>query len=190
MEKVIKLMRPSAGHANINNTAGPGFYIDVFRARRAAFLTCEVKATLEERDMEDSFGMIPFPKFDEAQENYYTNTTYRTSWLTMPKTQKDPERAGVIVDALSYESFHDILPIYYDVTVSQKGLRNDDSIEMLDIIRASRGIEFSVALGPCKNFYNQLITITKTEDNTLSSYAASEKPAVEQAMKDLAAALS
>ena len=189
MEKMIKLMRPSAGHANINNTSGPGFYIDVFRARRAAFLTCEVKATLEERDMEDSFGMIPFPKFDESQKNYYTNTTYRASWLTFPKTLKDPERAGVIVDALSYESFNDILPLYYDVTVSQKGLRNDDSIEMLDIIRASRGIEFSVCFGPCKNFYNQLSSIVKSENNTLASYAASEKTAVEQSIKDLVEAV-
>ena len=49
-----------------------------------------------------------------------------------------------------------VLPIYYNVRVSQKGLRNDDSIEMLGIIRDARYFEPSLVYSWTTNLYNSL----------------------------------
>ena len=43
-----------------------------------------------------------------------------------------------MLDAASYLSYTDVLPVYYNVTIAQKGLRDDESIEMLGIIQSSR----------------------------------------------------
>lgn len=40
-----------------------------------------------------------------------------------------------------------IIFVYDNVTVSQKGLRNENSIEMMEIINGSRGVEFSQVTG-------------------------------------------
>ncbi len=179
MEKLMEIFKTSAGYVLFDNTAtNSSYYIRMFKIDRAAFLTCEVKAVNEERDMESTYGLLPNPKFDEAQEKYHTNTTNGAMYLTVPVTQRDPEFAGVVLDALTYESWKTVLPAYYDVRLSQKGLRNDDSIEMLQIVRESRGVEFSQILGLTKDFYTQHSSMVKNENNTLASYAASQKDLV------------
>jgi len=104
--------------------------------------------------------------------------SYNSTFLTVPKTQNDPERTGVILDALTYESYHDVLPIYYDVMVSQKGLRNEDSIEMLDIIYNTRGIEFSNIFGITNSFVSSYNSQIKSESLSLASLAASAKEGI------------
>jgi len=181
MEKIISILNPKNGQAHINNsTNAAGFYITGFKEGRSAFLSCEVKAALEERDMDDTFGLLPNPKYDEDQEDYYSNTTSGTFLLTAPTTQTDTAMAGTILDALAYESWDDVLEIYYDITVSQKGLRNDDSIEMLDIVRSTRGIELSMVIGVAMDYYSTISKMAKNNDNTMASYTASVKDAFSQ----------
>ena len=91
--------------------------------------------------MESTFGLVPMPKLDDSQEEYRSYVAYNTAFLVIPTTQKNTARAGFILDALNYESYIDTLPIYYDVTLSQKGLRNEESIEMLELIRENRGAD-------------------------------------------------
>ena len=38
-----------------------------------------------------------------------------------------------MIDALTYRSYETVLPVCYENRVAQKGLRNEDSIEMLGI---------------------------------------------------------
>ena len=154
-------------------------YEDIFRAGRALFITCELKASLEERDMDDTFGLLPFPKYDEKQEDYQTNMNFISCFLTVPITQKDPQMAGVILDSLTYESYKTVLPVYYDVTVSQKGLRNEESIEMLDIIHNTRGIEFTQVFGITNNMCASLSTMIKNESGGASSIIQKELPKIE-----------
>lgn len=48
-------------------------------------------------------------------------------------TNQNTQQAGVILDEFSYQIYKDLMPVFYDVTVSQKGLRNEESIEMFGI---------------------------------------------------------
>jgi len=87
------------------------------------------------REMDDDFGIIPAPKYDEAQENYYTYIIpYEVLVSVIPVSAASPERSGVAVQALSIYSAHYLTPAYYDLTITGKGLRDEDSAEMLDII--------------------------------------------------------
>ena len=122
-------------------------YLSMFANDRALFMTGELKSAMEERDMVSDFGILPFPKLEES-DNYRTLVNgCATALLCVPVTNKDLDRTGVILDALSYESNESVLPVYYDVTVSQKGLRNDDSIEMLEIIKETRSCELADFFG-------------------------------------------
>ena len=150
-------------------------YEKIFKAGRAFFVGAEIKATSVFRDFEDTFGLLPPPKLDEAQENYETWVNFLVPVLTVPVTTKDPERTGIILDALSYLSTKDVLPIYYNVTVSQKGLRNDDSIEMLDIIRDARYFEPSLAYGWTNSLFDSLRNSLVRGDGNVASMIASNK---------------
>ena len=191
VDKLNILFNKTNGHAEgSTNATAANNYISMFRSRRAGFLTAELKATLELRDMNDNFGLLPMPKYDEAQAEYITMTGYSTTLLTVPKTQTDPERTGVILDALSYESWKNVLPVYYDVTIEQKGLRNEDSIEMLDIIREGRTAEFTRVLGITNTYVTSLYNMILSGSNTLASLAASNKTALETSIKTVVDAMA
>ena len=54
----------------INDKEGGLEYSKIFREGRALFMDYTVLGTMRMRDMEDDFGIIPCPKFDESQDQY------------------------------------------------------------------------------------------------------------------------
>ena len=86
------------------------------------------------RDKDYSFGLLPLPKYDENQENYIGKPFYGTPCLSIPVTVSDPGKVAEISDALAYLSYKDVWGVFRKVTLEQKNLRNEDSIEMLDIL--------------------------------------------------------
>ena len=87
------------------------------------------------REVESDFGVLPNPKFDEAQEKYCNeNDPYGTGFFSVPVTCADPERTGIVIEAFSARSMQILLPAYYDKTLQGKYMRDNDSLEMLEII--------------------------------------------------------
>jgi hypothetical protein len=90
------------------------------------------------RPMEDDFGIIPMPKYDEAQERYYAYVIpYDIFSSAVPVTAEDPSVSGSVLQVLAILSAYYITPAYYDITITGKGLRDEESADMLDIILAS-----------------------------------------------------
>jgi len=183
-EKINKILI-GTGHAIADTSASDKNYIKLFREGRASFLLAELKASLELRDMKDSFGLLPMPKLDEEQKDYHTMVGFNTTLLTVPKTQANAERTGTVLDALSYESWKNILPIYFDVTLEQKGLRNENSIEMLEIIRSGVAVEPTLLLGITKSYVNTVDSNLLYSDGNLASLAASNKASLETKLQSV-----
>lgn len=188
IDKLALILNQQNGNSYANNgsdlSAQLG-YLYAFSADRALFLTCELKATLELRDMNSNFGLLPMPKFDESQDDYITYVNPVSCLLCVPKTNPDLHRTGVILDALSYESWKSVLPVYYDVTVSQKGLRNEDSIEMLTIVRNTRNFQMSGMYGITSALSQSLAKEVMNGTGTAASTIASAQPTVEKKLADL-----
>jgi len=87
------------------------------------------------------------------------------------------------MDALTYESYENILPIFYDVTLSQKGLRNEESIEMLQIIRDTRFFDLGDAYGWTTKVQNSVRNALDKGNAGVASLIAAEKPAIDAAIK-------
>jgi hypothetical protein len=95
------------------------------------------------RNMDTDFGIIPYPKFDEAQEKYGHYVDGHATLMAVPITVSNPEKDGVIIEALSYDSYKNLLPIYYDTIITTKFTRDEESAAMLDIIYNSRVFDFA-----------------------------------------------
>lgn len=90
---------------------------------------------LELRDMETDFGLVPFPKYDEQQTDYYTYLSDNwTDCLMVPSTCSDPERIGNVLNAMGYYSQQLIYPEVVERTVYNKTTRDEKASDMLDII--------------------------------------------------------
>ena len=84
------------------------------------------------RAMEVDFGILPFPKYDEAQKDYISLNT--AGLMLIPMDVKDVEMAGIVTELMAAESRRMTIPIYFDVLLNSKVTRDVESEEMLDII--------------------------------------------------------
>ncbi len=86
------------------------------------------------REMESDYGVIPNPKFDEAQADYISCIYNDYTPVEVPTTSADPERAGVILENLCAQTYRQVKDVYLEDMLSQKLVRDEASIEMLNLI--------------------------------------------------------
>ncbi len=156
-----------------------GGYLHVFSTGRSLFVTGEIKAAQTLRDMTDTFGIIPFPKYDESQEDYVTDLVLQLFYLTIPITNQRLDMTATIVEAMTHDSFTDVIPVYYEQTVEQKGLRNDESIEMLEIMRQTRTVDPGVVFGWTNTLNDTIRVKLFAGDANVASDIESAKTSIE-----------
>jgi len=162
-----------------------GGYYYMFINNRAGFVTTELKGTTVLRTMDSDYGILPAPKLDEDQEEYVTYLNEVAGRFAIPTTNPDPEFAAVIFDVLSYDSYNDVLPIYRDSTLSQKGLRDEESIEMLNIIIDGRITELGKVYGFINDMEKELETMFLAGENTAASIMAKYEKTIPAAIDAL-----
>ena len=153
IEKFVTLMndRNSVTYATQYSGFGNVFtevFIPMFMENRGLFYNNQLLVAMQLRNMEADFGILPSPKYDEAQENYITGAN--NSWISfilVPVTNSQLDMTGHVLDCMGYYGQQIVTPAYIDTTVMGKALRDDDSAEMLELILGSR--TFDIA-----NFYN------------------------------------
>ena len=86
------------------------------------------------RSMKTDYGIIPYPKYDEDQDGYYTFQHDQVGVFAIPVTSKKADMAGAVLEAMSSESSKTVVPAYYNVALKSKYTRDSESAEMIDII--------------------------------------------------------
>ncbi|MBQ7298950.1 MAG: hypothetical protein IJW77_03815 [Clostridia bacterium] len=138
------------------------------------------------RDMEDDFGILPYPKLDESQKSYATTTLNEVTMVGIPITAPDPELSALMTEALCRESHDTVAPAFYDIALKGKYTRDENSVEMIELIRDSLTFDIgwmhTVICGLSAYQYYALVN-EKTTD--FSSWYASKKSAFEKGVSDL-----
>ena len=114
---------------------GNDFSESAFKEDRALFLThITESAAVHLRDMESDYLILPVAKYDEAQEGYRTGVNlWATAYVGVPLAAAD-EKTGFITEAMAYWSYKNMRPIAFDLTYKAKTVRDERSVEMLDIV--------------------------------------------------------
>jgi hypothetical protein len=146
--------------------------MDLFLAKQAVFSIASIGSPTGEglRNFEDEYGMLPLPKWDENQTNYYTMSPGEHTVLAVPKTVKDVEFVGTIVEALSAESYKQVTPTLYEIALKTRYLRDNESKEILDIIIDGRMYEFGYLYDGFQGFAFMLSGMLGQNNNNFESY--------------------
>jgi len=97
------------------------------------------------RQNEFEFGILPLPKFDEIQDNYYsTGSHYNLAAYLMPITTSDVERSATLFEAMAGISAYTLTPAYYEVSLMGKYIRDDESAESITIILENRSYDVGI----------------------------------------------
>lgn len=178
-EKIAGITSVKGEFIEINDSSNNKHYELAFADSRCLMTIAELKASNKFRNMNDSFGVLPMPKYDEAQENYVCYRAPATIYLCVPVTNTMLPETAAVLDAASYLSYTDVLPVYYNVTIAQKGLRDDESIEMLEIIQSSRYFDIGRVFGWTTNLYNAIENSLLKGKSDVASTIAKQKSKVE-----------
>ena len=139
-EKMVSLF---SDYGAFQNTADYKDDKDAFREGRVMFIDVRPMDLDTLRDMEDDFGILPHPKYDEHQKNYRQFVRGVGNFVGVPATCPDPGLSSVVIEALAAESYRRITPAYFEVVLTIKYTRDDESQDMIEIIADNRvyGIE-------------------------------------------------
>lgn len=144
----------------------------VFKSGRLMFMDGGLGGAKSLRDMDDEFGIVPYPKYDE-DDSYATITNGVAPLMIMPITVADRERSGAITEALCAYGSRYVIPAFYDVTLKTKYSRDTESEEMMDIIRASRVFDLGyLAGGP---FSSTGYELASSDSSNFASFYAERK---------------
>ena len=131
-------------HRNVENWAPAtnDAELNLFKNGQALFTNASCfQVTTMMRDSEADFGILPYPKLDEAQKEYAARIE-GCELFGIPVYEDNMEMAGVILEALACASYHEVVPTYYDVVLKVKAVRDNASADMLEIIFANRVFDY------------------------------------------------
>lgn len=122
------------------------------------------------RDMEDSYYIIPMPKFDEAQEQYRAFIFNNLTLLSVPVTNQNTDATYATMEALSSESYFNVTPVFFEDCMQNKYARSETTAQMLEIIRESCYIDYEYIYG---GLFNKPVFIFRDLVGAKSSDSAS-----------------
>ena len=133
--------------------------LDMFTGGHGLFIQAYVSNLIKLGDMQDDYGIVPYPKWTEEQDRYYCGLD--GSRIAVPCTSsKDLDQVSIIKEYLSVESLNINYPAYYEVSLKDRYVRDTESIQMLEIITASSAYDVGCAMdyeairGPWLNSLN------------------------------------
>ena len=153
------------GTADVWATASEYFQDNRFMIRASVFEA----VPRDLRAMPADFGVLPTPKYDKQQQNYYTYVEGSGLVIGIP-TNADLEYSGLITESLAYESGSTLMPAFYDLCLTSKVLRDDESEGMLDIMFDNRvyDIGYIYQIGGLNSLFSSLVQSKSTD--FVSSY--------------------
>jgi hypothetical protein len=153
-----------------------------FSEGRGLFLLSYLWDATAFRDMEDDFGILPMPLYDETQTRYYNSVaSYPMSFFVVPMCTFGAEeyaRTGYLTQMLGYESKIHMTPAYYEQTLQNKVSRDEESAAMLDLIFSTRTYDFGwyfelsdlggVLMNSLRNYNKNLSSAIRAKDKVVA----------------------
>ena len=160
---------------------------NIFFAKRAIFTNGTLGMPTKEslRNFEDEYGILPLPKWDENQSNYYTMASGEHTCLAVPKTSKDTEFVGTCIEALSAESYKQLTPTFYEIALKTRYLRDNESKEVLDLLVEGRTFDFGYIYGAFDTFGFLLSDMMAKGSNNFESYYNTQNPSAKYHLKTI-----
>jgi len=184
IQKIVELNQSNNTYNSGANDIGGGDET-IFRDGRTLFTAAYINEAGKLRDMEYDIGIVPPPKLNENQDKYYS-LVEGGALSVMPVTlSKDRyENVGALLDGFAFFSHRDVIPVYIDLIVKSKFTRDEESVDMLNIIFDSAIYDLGVGAwsGTFKNQYTQNIFLPRSTD--VASLNEKITPAAEKALND------
>ena len=138
------------------------------------------------RNMNSTYGLLPMPKFDLNQQNYYTTAQDAYSTMSVMATSTHLSEVGIVFEEWNYRSYMDILPVYCEVIMKTRYLVDAESGMIFDLIRKSIKFDTGMVYGSeIDNIGTFTRSIVRSGTNTFASKYKVQQKVYENKIKQL-----
>lgn len=158
-----------------------------FKEGRAVFHAVALGDINMLADMEDKYGIVPLPKYDDDQEHYYSNTNkYVNTMALIPTSVKNTSMVGNIVEAMAAVSQVTSLDKQYDTVLLHRQALDAQSKASLQLVVEASSYDWIYVLDPA-SVSTQIRLAMKGESGSkeFSSFFASVREPVQSALDEL-----
>lgn len=176
LEKVNAMIHGNESYIYGNSTAVEN--MRVFTEGRAYLMADRIKNIAGYADSDIDYGIMPYPKYDESQQEYYSLSDADGGVMCLPVTLTgdDLNRAGAVMSALSGDSYETVTPIYYNTLLQTRYARDEATVEMIDLIYRSTTYDFGYVYDNwTAGLQSAFWSLISANDNGLSSYVESRR---------------
>ncbi len=139
------------------------------------------------RDMEADYGIIPYPKLDEAQEDYMTLVHNGSTTFCVPMTISDDtlDMIGAVLEEMAFQSYQLVTPAYFEVAMKAKYSRDNLSSQLLDVMYESMYTDFGYCFSSKLNGIGMLRNLAADKTADFASFYAEKEEGALAALDDL-----
>ena len=186
MVSIVEKFGAAAGDPGVVQIPGATGGLVMFSNGNILFDLSSIADAPQYRDTDFDLGLLPYPKYDEQQDNYIS-----LDWgglMGIPSTIRDPEMVGAVIELLAYESKDTVIPAYYDVLLAGKLARDTDTVAMMDILFDTIAYEvggnyFGFSSGFNNLFYTLGNEVVKNGKADFASFYKSNEKAAQATIK-------
>ncbi len=180
-EKIMELMDQSwfMNHHKLANNDDV-YYTQLFEQGHCLFFWMRLDEITNMRASDTDFGILPIPKYDEAQQEYYSQVSrYITGLLSIPITLSGDSlgEVGMIVEAMSADSHYTLIPEYIETSLKTKNSRDAESGDMLEIIINNRVFD-PMHIYNFGGWHDTFLYLSKADGSNLASLLKSKEKLV------------
>lgn len=132
---------------------------EIFVDGRAMFMYSQFWACLTSfKEMQDRFGILPYPKYDEMQKDYYTCTDPSGSTLGLLLSCKNRELTGAVLEVMNWKAWQSVTPALYESALKGRAADEENDANMLDIINKGVVYDFGYIYGGPGELLSKMMT--------------------------------
>ncbi len=140
------------------------------------------------RNVEIDFGILPFPKFDESQDDYYSLDWSGLMSVPFSVSESSYQMVGDVIELLAFYSDEEVIPAYIEDTLGTKFARDSNWSEMIEIIFDGAIFDPTLSYFGNQNGVKELMyspgtMLVRTGENNLASFLATHAPIAESALE-------
>ncbi|MCD8003083.1 MAG: hypothetical protein LUG88_04130 [Clostridia bacterium] len=160
------------------------FALQAMMQKETLFCAEVIGHTQNYRSSDYDFGILPYPKYSEDVDQYYSYVVLWSCVMTIPVTTGDTDMTGIVAEAMAYYGQEIITPAYYEVQLQSRFSRDPLDAEMLDIIFTHRAYDLGVYFD-WGGAYSSLLSSSAAPATLYASLQKSISKAIEKSLGTL-----
>ena len=116
-----------------------------------------VRAMWNLGDVDFQYGVVPAPKWDSTQEDYYTCVGNAFTLYAIMGNSDRPDLASAVLECWAYEAYEITTPVVFEITMKIRFAKDSETAKLYDMIRDGVTFDLGRIYGATMNKLTQSI---------------------------------